>query len=193
MVGQVPNPALRKKVDLICQIFLVLWHENLLQQNLSKPKPKAKSQAKASSSQRPSDPTSRKLSKANKSEPALQQLEPTTKSSSLSSRLRKEKESAAQPAADGMLLADGRAARAFKNLKEKAAEWTGAVANVAIDDEPAPPDSQARATFRNSCLKRSADLKSLGRQCRDYGKRMDKSSNKDTFEYRNSTSFGFLG
>ena len=145
----------------------------------AEPKPKPKPQAKASTSQRPSDPPSKpSKTKKNKSASELEAPKPT----SLSSKLRKEKESAEQPAAEGMLLADGRCARAFKNLKEKVAEWTGVVANIAIDDEPSAPDSQAQAAFKASCLKRSADLKNLGRQCRDYGKRMDKSSNKDAFE-----------
>jgi hypothetical protein len=70
------------------------------------------------------------------------------------------------------LLADGRAQRALKNLQ---------LADIRVDDAPPAPDAQSQTKFKQACIDRANVAKALARQARDYGKRMDKSSNKDNF------------
>ena len=79
------------------------------------------------------------------------------------------------------LLADGRAQRALKNLQDKVAEWTAALANISFEDPPPAPDAQYQMAFKALCAKRVADLKNVQRLAKDYYKRMDKSTNKEAF------------
>ena len=79
------------------------------------------------------------------------------------------------------LLADGRAQRALKNLRDKVAEWTAALANISFEDPPPAPDAQYQMAFKALCAKRVADLKNVQRLAKDYYKRMDKSTNKEAF------------
>lgn len=79
------------------------------------------------------------------------------------------------------LLADGRAQRALKNLQESVAKWKSQLADIRVDDAPPAPDAQAQTKFKQACIDRANVAKALARQARDYGKRMDKSSNKDNF------------
>ena len=79
------------------------------------------------------------------------------------------------------LLADGRAQRALKNLQDKVAEWTAALANISFEDPPPAPDAQSQMAFKALCAKRVADLKNVQRLAKDYYKRMDKSTNKEAF------------
>ena len=132
----------------------------------------AAAKAKAKTVQ-PSQPAS---SSGRKASPAAAVSAPPAKAQKCS-----QQEAKMQTGEGSTLLADGRAARAFKNLQEKVSEWTASLGGISIDDEPSPPDSQSQLAFKNSCLKRAADLKNLGRQAREYHKRMDKSSNKDAF------------
>lgn len=87
-----------------------------------------------------------------------------------------------QDSASSTLLADGRAQRALRNLKDKLAELQGKLANVALDDKPPQPDAHSQAAWKQSCVERSNEAKVLGRQAKEYIKRMDKSANKEFFE-----------
>ena len=85
-------------------------------------------------------------------------------------------------ATGGTFLADGRAQRALRNLQEKVSELQGKLASVALDDKPPEPDAHSQAAWKQSCAERVANVKTIGRQAREYIKRMDKSANKEFFE-----------
>ena len=150
--------------------------------------PKTSAKAKATSNQGSGQTQPAKKRVAAKTESSQKSI-PTA--STLGERLRQTKEKTSKEKGaqvqkpgkgdDSILLADGRAARAFKNLKDKLDEWSAAVKNIAIEDEPPLPDAQSQSAFKQLCAKRAADLKTLGRNCRDYQKRMDKSTNKEAF------------
>lgn len=91
--------------------------------------------------------------------------------------------SAPTPSDDGSatLLADGRAQRALRNLRESVAKWKDELAKVKVDDEPPAPDLRSQSSWKQECNNRVATAKNLARQAREYNKRMEKSSNKDFF------------
>jgi len=87
-----------------------------------------------------------------------------------------------QDSGSSTFLADGRAQRALRNLLEKKNELKSKLDEIRMDDSNPEPDAHSQAAFKQSCADRVATLKSLGRQARDYFRRMDKSSNKEFFE-----------
>ena len=104
------------------------------------------------------------------------------KPSSAGSQQAERKESSASLESSGTLLADGRAQRALRNLKEKLFEWQQALLKIKVDDDLPKADAQSQAAFRTECTRRASEAKILSRQTRDYSKRMDKSNNKSLFE-----------
>ena len=66
-------------------------------------------------------------------------------------------------------------------MQESVAKWKSQLADIRVDDAPPAPDAQAQTKFKQACIDRANVAKALARQARDYGKRMDKSSNKDNF------------
>ena len=104
------------------------------------------------------------------------------KPSSAGSQQAERKESSASLESSGTLLADGRAQRALRNLKEKLSEWQQALLKIKVDDDLPKADAQSQAAFRTECTRRASEAKILSRQTRDYSKRMDKSNNKSLFE-----------
>lgn len=78
-------------------------------------------------------------------------------------------------------MADGRAQRALRNLKENVAKWKAELANVKVSDGPPARDAQSQAQWKQELLTRANTTKTLARQTRDYSKRMDKSANKELF------------
>ena len=134
-------------------------------------KPAAKPQAKALSSSMPPPAQRAPAAKKAKTEPATSKAAPPLRESSSDQSL----DSAAT------LLADGRAQRALKNLQESVAKWKSELASIRVDDAPPLPDAQSQAKFKQSCAERAVVAKALARQAREYGKRMEKSSNKESF------------
>ena len=87
-----------------------------------------------------------------------------------------------QESQESTLLADGRAQRALSNLQEKVSELEGKLAAVKLDDSIPDPDVASQSAFKQRCAERASELKTIGRQAREYNKRMEKSSNRDFFE-----------
>lgn len=89
--------------------------------------------------------------------------------------------SEANPDNGGVLLADGRAQRALRNLEENIQKFKAELAGIKVDDDPPASDPPSQTKFRQDCSDRATKAKAVARQAREYLKRMEKSSNRDSF------------
>ncbi|CAE7493136.1 ageIM, partial [Symbiodinium necroappetens] len=78
-----------------------------------------------------------------------------------------------------ILLADGRAKRAYNTLKAKADEYLDTLGKIQVDD--AIPDAHQRASWKNSLMQRTVQLKTIVKGSKDLVRRTLKSANKDSF------------
>eukprot|EP00435_Cladocopium_sp_Y103_P062394 s662_g24.t1 len=156
-------------------------------ENIFGPKTKASQQAQGAAASKPKQnlPSTVAKSSAKPSAPKQHDGAAATKPDRRSGAERHVKGPQRQDTQDSgssTFLADGRAQRALRNLLEKKTELKSKLDAVKVDDANPEPDAHSQAAFKQSCADRVATLKTLGRQARDYVKRMDKSANKEFFE-----------